>query len=64
MGVGVHAEPRLHAPKGIVMKIWSFVSFVLTAAFAALPARAQCEPDWLPGNGLPGIDGTVYALKN
>ncbi len=25
-------------------------------------ARAQCEPGWLPGDGLPGLDGPVYAL--
>ena len=46
------------------MKFWSFAAFVLASTVAALSANAQCEPDWLPGNGIPGIDGTVYALKN
>lgn len=29
---------------------------------AAAPAHAQpCGPQWLPGEGLPGLDNTVYA---
>ena len=29
--------------------------------FAAAPASAQCTDQWLPGEGLPGLNGTVYA---
>ena len=29
--------------------------------FAAAPASAQCTYEWLPGNTLPGLDGTVSA---
>lgn len=32
------------------------------AAAISLPARAQCEGRWLPGNGVPGVSsGPVYA---
>ena len=34
------------------------VSFGLAAA---LSARADCPPEWLPGEGVPGLDGPVYA---
>src|SRR5690349_6787344 len=26
------------------------------ALFAHAPIRAQCQQDWLPGEGLPGLD--------
>ena len=29
--------------------------------FTAAPASAQCTDQWLPGEGLPGLDGDVYA---
>ncbi len=29
--------------------------------FAAQPASAQCTDQWLPGEGLPGLNGDVYA---
>src|SRR2546423_2506355 len=37
---------------------------LLAAQLIATPAgRAQsCPAQWLPGDGLPGLDGTVYAL--
>lgn len=38
---------------------------VLAALVCALgwkgAAQAQCDPQWLPGDGLPGVNGTVYA---
>ena len=37
---------------------------ILAAAFglgAALSARADCPPEWLPGEGIPGVNGTVCA---
>ncbi len=30
-------------------------------ALAAGPLHAQCTPDWLPGDGVPGIYGTISA---
>ncbi|MBY0111488.1 MAG: hypothetical protein K2Y21_01600 [Phycisphaerales bacterium] len=38
-----------------------FVVIVLSLFLPALAARADCSPQWLPGTGLPGIDGEVYA---
>jgi hypothetical protein len=35
------------------------VSFGLAAA---LSARADCPAEWLPGEGVPGLDGDVYAM--
>lgn len=32
---------------------------VLLAAGIAARADAQCTPEWLPGDGLPGLNGTV-----
>ena len=29
--------------------------------FAAQPASGQCTDQWLPGNGLPGLNGTARA---
>ncbi len=29
--------------------------------FVAAPASAQCTDQWLPGEGLPGLNGIVYA---
>jgi hypothetical protein len=35
------------------------------AVFApAVSSLAQCGPQWLPGDGIPGIDGTVYAMTS
>jgi hypothetical protein len=52
----------------IVCKPWRFVSsWLLLAGFAAL-ARAQCTPQWLPGDGVPGVAGlgvtNVNAMVN
>ena len=49
----------------IVCKPWRFVSsWLLLAGFAAL-ARAQCTPQWLPGDGVPGVVGnSVAAMVN
>ncbi len=30
----------------------------------ATAAWGQCTPEWLPGPGLPGLDGTVYATTS
>jgi len=36
--------------------------FAVSFCMPAAPALAQtCEPRWLPGEGLPGVGGTVYA---
>ncbi len=35
---------------------------VLTIATIAGQASAVCEPQWLPGDAVPGIDGTVKTL--
>ncbi len=40
---------------------------ILVAALLALrspPAIAQCPGRWLPGEGLPGVNGTVYAVAS
>ncbi|HEX8875326.1 MAG TPA: hypothetical protein VF777_01155 [Phycisphaerales bacterium] len=33
----------------------------LLFAIVAPVASAQCDPQWLPGDGIPGVDGTVRA---
>ena len=38
---------------------------ILAAALGlglALSARADCPAEWLPGEGIPGLDGPVYAM--
>ncbi len=45
---------RLKKPRGAVVGL-------LVAVGAAVPATADCTPDWLPGGGLPGISGQVHA---
>jgi hypothetical protein len=35
---------------------------LLTVASDASALRAQCAPQWLPGEGIPALDGPVYAL--
>ncbi len=34
----------------------------ILAVCAGAPARGQCEPRWLPGDGVPGVFGTVRAM--
>src|SRR5436190_2956429 len=34
---------------------------LLIAAGVNLRAAGQCQPQWLPGEGIPGVNGTVYA---
>lgn len=36
--------------------------FVAVVLLLAAPARAQCPAGWLPGAGIPGTDGDVWAL--
>jgi hypothetical protein len=38
---------------------------LMLATMSALAARAgaQCEPQWLPGDGVPGVSDTVMALQ-
>ena len=38
------------------------ISVLVCVAGAAVLARAQCEPEWLPGKGVPGVNSKVYAL--
>jgi cortical protein marker for cell polarity len=40
------------------------LALVLLAALLPRPAGAQCTPQWLPGEGVPGLNGTVNALAN
>jgi len=44
----------------------AFRSFVLAAAFLAsvLPLAAQCTPEWVPGNGLPGVQGWLVSATS
>ncbi|UCC22520.1 MAG: hypothetical protein JSW23_00135, partial [Planctomycetota bacterium] len=35
---------------------------VFAAALKADPAAGQCDFDWKPGEGVPGVDGTVRTL--
>ncbi|HEY3246400.1 MAG TPA: hypothetical protein VGM03_23895, partial [Phycisphaerae bacterium] len=37
------------------------VSAMLFVATQPPSARGQCEPQWLPGEGIPGVNGIVYA---
>ncbi len=39
------------------MKRLSLWIAILTAGISALPAQAQCEFEWKPGDGVPGVDG-------
>ncbi|MFN5957898.1 MAG: hypothetical protein ACK462_08190, partial [Planctomyces sp.] len=46
---------------------WSVMRLVLVAVLMVLAvpvsaARGQCAAGWLPGQGLPGMDGAVTAL--
>jgi hypothetical protein len=34
---------------------------IIINVVAAHRAQAQCDPSWLPGAPIPGVDGTVYA---
>lgn len=34
----------------------------LSTSFAAVDALAECAYDWRPGQGIPGVNGNVYAL--
>lgn len=40
---------------------WLAVSSPLLAVALATAASAQCTPLWQPGDGIPGLRGTVYA---
>ncbi len=35
--------------------------FLFLAAVLSAPAAAQCTNEWLPGNGVPGVDSGVFA---
>ncbi|HLA38536.1 MAG TPA: hypothetical protein VJ417_00990, partial [Candidatus Glassbacteria bacterium] len=37
---------------------------VLVLAALAGRASAACEPQWLQGQAVPGVDGTVYAMAS
>ena len=41
----------------------AFVLALVCALIAPSAARAQCPPAWVPGVGVPGINGTVRALS-
>jgi hypothetical protein len=38
-------------------------SLLLPLAILA-PASAQCQTTWSPGGGVPGVDGTIYAMAS
>ena len=40
---------------------WGLTFFTLLTIITA-PAFSQCEFDWKPGQGIPGVNGTVYAI--
>ncbi len=50
-GNGMHANRHSLAVLGMLGAVF----------FAAAPASAQCTDQWLPGEGLPGLNGDVYA---
>lgn len=39
----------------------TFVAFVALVLTSAGSAHAQCDPQWLPGDGIPGVDGSIAA---
>src|SRR5690349_8672581 len=39
------------------MRLWLFVLLVMVPSLKA----QVCTPDWLPGEGIPGVAGTVRA---
>src|SRR5947207_15766527 len=47
---------------GAYMKICLFsISFLLCIAILWQTAAGQCTSNWLPGAGIAGVDGIVYA---
>ncbi|MBS0190157.1 MAG: immunoglobulin domain-containing protein [Phycisphaerales bacterium] len=34
---------------------------LLLSVAGASAAHAQCQPQWLPGDGIPGVDGHIYS---
>ncbi len=43
---------------------WSTLAGIALVAGATLPAQAPCPLAWQPGDGIPGLDGTAYAMAN
>src|SRR5262245_30991722 len=52
------------APRAIVATAQTIIGLVLLAALTCSAARveAQCTPSWLPGEGVPGLDGNGAIL--
>jgi hypothetical protein len=40
---------------------WGCLGWMAISGFLAAPAAAQCPPQWLTGEGIPGVSSTVYA---
>ncbi|MFN0133111.1 MAG: hypothetical protein ACKVW3_11385 [Phycisphaerales bacterium] len=47
-----------------LLDILSLVPIAVAVFLLASPARAQCGGRWLPGEGLEGLNGHIYALVN
>ena len=44
------------------LRLLSLAFAIITCLSAAAPSNAQeCGPQWLPGEGMPGVDGVVWA---
>ena len=58
-------SPQIHAFQiagcGVTGACRWLVALVLLLSFAP-GAKGQCEPGWLPGDGVPGVDSYVNAL--
>lgn len=43
-------------------RMWSAVAAAAVVCVCAFQARAQCDGEWLPGMGIPGVNGEVDCL--
>jgi hypothetical protein len=39
-----------------------YLALAVSLCLPVAPVRAQCPDHWLPGQGLPGVNGYVYAM--
>jgi hypothetical protein len=44
--------------------IWAVGIFVLSFACGVWADGTQGDPNWLPGDGVPGTNGTVYCTTH
>ncbi len=45
----------------LTFRVSKFLSHLLPAFSPAVPSAAQCATEWLPGDGIPGVVGSVNA---